>query len=100
MSGRIVSISGATVRVALPNLRVGDRVVVGPTRLTGEVVRLDRDEAIVQIFEESRGLGRGEQVADGGGPLLARVIPVLLNDHLDLQRLAPATAGGSEKRKS
>jgi V/A-type H+-transporting ATPase subunit A len=90
MSGRILSISGAPVRIALPGLRVGDRVVVGSAQLTGEVVSLEGSEAIVQIFEDSRGLGRGEAVADGGGPLLVRLGPGLLGGVFDgLQRPLP-----------
>lgn len=90
MSGRIVSICGATVRVAIPGLRVGDRVAVGPQQLTGEVIRLEADTAIVQVFEESRGLGRGEPVVAGGGPLVARLGPGLLGGIFDgLQRPLP-----------
>ena len=91
MNGQIVGISGATVRVALPGLKVGDRVAVGPARLTGEVVRLEGDIAIVQVFEESRGIGRGEPVAACGGPLMVRLGPGLLRGVFDgLQRPLPA----------
>ena len=87
MAGRVISISGATVRVDLAGLHVGDRVLLGPGRLTGEVVRLQGAQAIVQVFEENRGLGVGEPVADGGGPLTVRLGPGLLGGIYDgLQR--------------
>ncbi len=87
MNGKVVSISGATVRVDLPGLRIGDRVQVGVRRLTGEVVRLERSQAIVQVFEENRGLGLGEPVSDGGGPLAVCLGPGLLGRVFDgLQR--------------
>lgn len=87
MNGKVLSISGATVRVDLPGLKVGDRVVVGEQRLTGEVVRLNGAQAIVQVFEENRGLGVGEPVLDGGGPLTVKLGPGLLGQVFDgLQR--------------
>lgn len=87
MSGRVLSISGATVRVDLPGLHVGDRVLIGHCRLTGEVVRLQGAQAIVQVFEENRGLGVGEPVVDGGGPLTVQLGPGLLGRVFDgLQR--------------
>jgi V/A-type H+-transporting ATPase subunit A len=85
--GRVISISGATVRVDLAGLHVGDRVLIGHGRLTGEVVRLQDEHAIVQVFEENRGLGVGEPVLDGGGPLTVRLGPGLLGGVFDgLQR--------------
>ena len=72
MNGRVTSISGATVCVDLADLKVGDRVFVGSSRLTGEVVRLDGNIATVQVFEENRGLGIGEPVTSAKGPLRSR----------------------------
>lgn len=87
MTGRIVSISGATIRADLAGARVGDRVFVGRARLTGEVVRLERDKVTIQVFEEVRGLGLGEPVESAGGPLAASLGPGLLGGIFDgLQR--------------
>lgn len=91
MTGKVISISGATVRVDLPGLKIGDRVIVGTQRLAGEVVRLHGAQAIVQVFEENRGLGVGEPVSDGGGPLTVALGPGLLGQVFDgLQRPLPA----------
>jgi V/A-type H+-transporting ATPase subunit A len=90
MNGKVTSISGATVCVDLPDLKVGDRVLVGSNRLTGEVVRLDGRIATVQVFEENRGLGIGEEVATAGGPLTVHLGPGLLGGVFDgLQRPLP-----------
>ncbi|MGW8313522.1 MAG: V-type ATP synthase subunit A [Desulfuromonadales bacterium] len=87
MNGKVTSISGATVCVDLPDLKVGDRVFVGTARLTGEVVRLDGGVATVQVFEETRGLGIGEEVVSAGGPLTVQLGPGLLGKVFDgLQR--------------
>jgi V/A-type H+-transporting ATPase subunit A len=90
MNGKVTSISGATVCVDLPDLKVGDRIFVGTDRLTGEVVRLDGTIATVQVFEETRGLGIGEPVASAQGPLTVRLGPGLLGGVFDgLQRPLP-----------
>jgi V/A-type H+-transporting ATPase subunit A len=90
MNGTVTSISGATVCVDLPDLKVGDRVFVGTGRLTGEVVRLDDTIATVQVFEENRGLGIGEPVISAGDPLTVRLGPGLLGGIFDgLQRPLP-----------
>jgi len=87
MTGKVTSISGATVCADLPNLKVGDRVFVGEDRLTGEVVRLDGDIATIQVFEENRGLGIGEPVETAHGPLTVHLGPGLLGGVYDgLQR--------------
>ncbi len=87
MNGKVTSISGATVCVDLPDLKIGDRVSVGNSRLTGEVVRLEGDIATVQVFEDNRGLGIGEPVITAQGPLTVHLGPGLLGGVFDgLQR--------------
>ena len=90
MNGTVTSISGATVCVDLADLKIGDRVFVGTSRLTGEVVRLDDKIATVQVFEENRGLGIGEPVTTAGDPLTVALGPGLLGGIFDgLQRPLP-----------
>ncbi len=90
MKGTVTSISGATVCVDLADLKIGDRVFVGTSHLTGEVVRIDDKIATVQVFEENRGLGIGESVTTAGGPLTVALGPGLLGGIFDgLQRPLP-----------
>jgi V/A-type H+/Na+-transporting ATPase subunit A len=87
MSGRIRGISGPTVSVDLKGLKLYERVYVGHAMLTGEVVRLDRDRAVVQVYEDTRGLAAGEPVKGVGMPLTVRLGPGLLGNMFDgLQR--------------
>jgi len=87
MNGMVTQLSGATVCVDLPDLKIGDRVFVGISRLTGEVVRLEGRIATVQVFEDNRGLGIGEPVTTAQGPLTVRLGPGLLGGVFDgLQR--------------
>ncbi|HEX9080188.1 MAG TPA: V-type ATP synthase subunit A [Desulfuromonadaceae bacterium] len=87
MSGTIIGISGPTVTVAIPGLRLYEIVRVGEAGLAGEVVRLERERAVVQVYEETRGLSVGEPARGTGSPLTARLGPGLLAGIFDgLQR--------------
>lgn len=87
MTGRIKGISGPTVSVEMKGLKLYDRVYVGSGMLTGEVVRLEQDGAIIQVYEDTRGLGTGEPVKGTGVPLVVRLGPGLLSGMFDgLQR--------------
>ncbi|NJD31102.1 MAG: V-type ATP synthase subunit A [Gammaproteobacteria bacterium] len=87
MNGRIIGISGPTVSVDLKGLRLYERVVVGRAGLMGEVVRLEQERAVVQVYESTRGLGVGEPVTGTGTQLTVRLGPGLLNQMFDgLQR--------------
>jgi V/A-type H+-transporting ATPase subunit A len=105
MGGRIQAISGPTVTVDLKGLRLYERVYVGHAMLTGEVVRLEKDKAVIQIYEDSRGLAVGEPVKGVGRPLTVRLGPGLLGGMFDgLQRplerlkhdMGPFITGGKE----
>ena len=87
MDGRIIGISGPTVTVDLPGLQLYERVTVGHAALMGEVVRLERGRAVVQVYESTRGLGVGEPVLGTGTQLTVRLEPGLLGHMFDgLQR--------------
>jgi len=73
MTGKIQGISGPTVQVDLKGLKLYERVYVGHAMLTGEVVRLEENRAIVQVYEDTRGLGIGEPVKGAGMPLTVRL---------------------------
>ena len=79
----------------LPAISLGDVVRVGPARLLGEVIHLDRGEVTVQVYEETAGIAVDDPVEATGGPLAAWLGPGLLGSILDglqrpLDRLAAA----------
>ncbi len=105
MSGKILGISGPTVHVDLAGLKLYERVYVGNAMLTGEVVRVERDRAVIQVYEDTRGLAAGEPVKGVGMPLTVRLGPGLLASMFDgLQRplerirseMGPFITGGKE----
>jgi V/A-type H+-transporting ATPase subunit A len=83
VKGRVTAISGATVTVALPGLRLYERLFVGEGMLAGEVVRLEEEGAVVQVYEETRGLAVGEPVVRTGKPLSVNLGPGLLGTMFD-----------------
>ena len=87
MIGRILGISGPTVSVDLKGLKLYERVYVGNAMLTGEVVRLEQEKAVIQVYEDTRGLAIGEPVKGVGMPLTVRLSIGLLSSMFDgLQR--------------
>jgi V/A-type H+-transporting ATPase subunit A len=87
MRGTIWGISGPTVSADLAGLKLYDRIYVGNAMLTGEVVKLERDRAVIQVYEDTRGLAIGEPVVGVEKPLTVCLGPGLLSSMFDgLQR--------------
>lgn len=104
MNGSITGIAGPTVTVDLKGLRLYEIVLVGRAGLTGEVVRLEREHAVLQVYEDTRGLSVGEPVRGTARPLTAQLGPGLLGGMFDglqrpleklLERDGPFIGGGS-----
>lgn len=104
MSGKITGIAGPTVTVDLKGLRLYEIALVGRAGLTGEVVRLERERAVLQVYEDTRGLSVGEPVRGTARPLTAQLGPGLLGGMFDglqrpleklLERDGPFIGGGS-----
>ncbi len=83
MRGTIVSVSGPAIRAILPGLKLYERVYVGVSMLAGEVIRVDRDEAVIQVYENTSGLSVNEPVKGTGMPLTVRLGPGLLSNIFD-----------------
>ena len=75
--GPVVTAGGLTVA------RLYDLVWVGPERLPGEVIRLDGDDTVVQMYEDTTGLRVGDPVVGTGRPLDVELGPGLLGAILD-----------------
>lgn len=85
--GKICGITGPTVSVDTPDLGLYDQVAVGPERLIGEVVRLEQDRALVQLYESTHDLVLRQKAEGMGTPLTAFLGPGLLGGIFDgLQR--------------
>ena len=71
-----------------------EAIRVGPAGLLGEVIRLNEDEIVAQVYEDTTGLRPGVEVRGTGNLLGIRVGPGLLGNIYDglLRPLRPADA--------
>jgi len=90
--GRIVRISGPVIEAdGMRGSKMYDVVRVGDENLIGEIIRLNEDNAIIQVYEETVGLKPGEKVLSTGMPLSVDLGPGLLTNIYDgIQRPLPA----------
>ncbi|HWP57650.1 MAG TPA: V-type ATP synthase subunit A [Candidatus Acidoferrales bacterium] len=78
-SGRICRVVGPVVVAdGLRGARIADVALVGAARLIGEIIRLDRDQVTLQVYEDTIGLRVGDPVISTGEPLMAELGPGLL----------------------
>jgi V/A-type H+-transporting ATPase subunit A len=81
---RIVEVGGPVLRAETDGVfRSNESVKVGEQGLIGEVLRLDGNAIVVQVFEETTGLRPGDPVTGTGRPLSVRLGPALLGGIFD-----------------
>ncbi len=80
----IVRVSGPLVEVqGLSGVAMFDLVRVGQAGLPGEVINIDGDRTVVQVYEYTGGLQPGDVAATTGGPLSVELGPGLLGGIYD-----------------
>ena len=83
-SGRIVKVSGPTVVAEnIPGVRMFDIVEIGELGLIGEVIRLNGNQAFIQVYEDTSGLMLGEMITSLGYSLSVTLGPGLLGSIFD-----------------
>ncbi|MDR1286210.1 MAG: V-type ATP synthase subunit A [Treponema sp.] len=84
IEGRVKRISGPIIRASgLGGAGLFDVVEVGEKRIIGEVVRLEGDEAVIQVYEDDTGLMIGARAASTGRPLSVLLGPGLIGTIYD-----------------
>ncbi|MDI6760586.1 MAG: V-type ATP synthase subunit A [Candidatus Brocadiaceae bacterium] len=82
--GKIIKISGpAVIAGGMTGAKMNDIVRVGNLGLIGEIIRLDRDTAFIQVYEDTSGLFVGEPVESTAEPLVVELGPGLLGGIFD-----------------
>ena len=78
-TGRIIKVSGPlVVAEGLAEANMYDVVRVGSQRLIGEVIEMRGDQASIQVYEETAGLGPGAAVETTGNPLAVELGPGMM----------------------
>ena len=93
--GKIVRISGPVIEASnMRGAKMYDVVRAGDENLIGEIIRLNEDNATIQVYEETSGLKPGEKVVSMGHPLSVELGPGLLQGIYDgIQRPLPQIMG-------
>lgn len=82
--GKIVRVAGPlVVAKGIPGVKMADMVKVGEMKLIGEVIELKGDEAFIQVYEETAGVGPGDPVETTGEPLSVTLGPGLISTIYD-----------------
>ncbi|MGZ5502614.1 MAG: ATP synthase subunit A [Halobacteriota archaeon] len=88
--GRIYRVAGPVVTAIGIEAKMYDLVKVGNEGLLGEVIEIDRDKFIIQVYEDTSGLRPREPVENTGLPLSVELGPGLLSSIYDgIQRPLP-----------
>jgi type III secretion protein N (ATPase) len=83
--GRVLGVTGLSLRFAMPGVRIGDVVTVRRrgAPLACEVVGFDRGEAIAMPLGALTGVGPDDEVESTGGPFQVRASSALLGRVVD-----------------
>ena len=83
-TGKIVKVSGPLiVAEGMSQCKMYDVVHVSEKKLIGEVIELRGDRASIQVYEETSGLGPGENVYSTSAPLSVELAPGLIEGIYD-----------------
>ena len=83
-TGTVVKVSGPlVVAEGMRDANMSDMVMVSEDHLTGEIIEMHGDEAYIQVYEETSGLGPGAPVESTGMPMAVELGPGLISSIYD-----------------
>ena len=83
-TGTILKVAGPlVVATGMRDANMGDVVRVSKKRLIGEIIEMHGDQASIQVYEETQGLGPGEPVESTEAPLSVELGPGLMGSIYD-----------------
>ena len=93
---KITWISGPVLRaITEDDFHINEAVFVGDDRLLGEVIRIEQNTIVAQVYEDTSGLRPGDKVTGNAAPLSVKLGPAILGNIFD-GLLRPLTAGTGE----
>lgn len=82
--GEIIKISGPLVVArGLKEAKIGDICYVGEIGLIGEVIKIEKENVFLQVYEDTTGLSPGEKVINTQEPLSLELGPGLIGNIFD-----------------
>ena len=82
--GKIIKVSGPLVVAEnMSGAKMYELVKIGWSKLVGEVIKLEKDTASIQCYEDTSGLTVGDPVLKTGSPLAVQLGPGLLSQIFD-----------------
>lgn len=77
INGPVITVKGKT------DLKMMEMVYVGSSSLAGEVIKITDEFTTIQVYEDTEGLKRGEEIVPTGSPMSAVLGPGLLGNIYD-----------------
>jgi V/A-type H+-transporting ATPase subunit A len=94
VNGRVVRVNGPVVHLSgLGSATLFDYVEVGDEHIPGEIIAIEQDEVVAQLYEYTGGLRVGQPASAGDHPLAVQLGPGLLGGIFD-GLLRPLTDAG------
>lgn len=82
--GKIIKVSGPlVVAEGMEDANVYDVVEVSDSKLIGEIIEMRGDQASIQVYEETTGIGPGDKVVSTGSPLSIELGPGMIEQMFD-----------------
>ncbi|MBO4539042.1 MAG: V-type ATP synthase subunit A [Clostridia bacterium] len=84
VKGKVIKVSGPLIVAGgMSDCKMFDVVKVASSHLIGEIIELRGDKASIQVYEETGGIGPGEEVVSTGAPLSVELGPGLIESMFD-----------------
>ena len=82
--GKVVKISGPlVVGSEMLGSKMYDVVKVGKDKIIGEIIQLESDKAVIQVYEDTGGMRPGEPIKSEGTPLSVELGPGIITNIFD-----------------
>lgn len=82
--GKISMINGPVILGEnMTGFKMREMVLVGEKKLIGEIISIDKDTGVIQVYEETEGLKRDEEIVSTGKPLSLKLGPGMLGNMFD-----------------
>ena len=82
--GQVKRVNGPIIEArGITDALMQELVQVGEARLTGEIIKLEHGEAIIQVYEDTTGIAPGHNIYGTGAPLSVELGPGLIGTIYD-----------------